>query len=163
MSAVTVPQTKDVRDLLETLLGRDVEVRTGAAMVDPVLHGGAAIGIFTEQGSRLSAIVAMDVAAAAHIGACIGLVPPAGAREAAEEQVLPPALMDNAAEVLNIMRALFNTDTAPHHQLYATYAPGERPPEDVVTWTMAYVPRLDLDVEVQGYGAGRLSVVIVPG
>src|SRR5690606_21778551 len=110
MSAV--PAAKDVRDLLETLLGRDVEVRTGADKVAPVLHGGAAIGIYTDATTRLAAIVAMDVAAAATIGACIGLVPPGAAQDAVESQVLPPSLMDNAAEVLNIMRSLFNTDGA---------------------------------------------------
>ena len=40
MSAVTLtetplPNAKDVRDLLEGLLGRDVDVTTGGAMVDP--------------------------------------------------------------------------------------------------------------------------------
>ena len=40
MSAATLtetplPNAKDVRDLLEGLLGRDVDVTTGGAMVDP--------------------------------------------------------------------------------------------------------------------------------
>jgi hypothetical protein len=157
--ATPLPNAKEVRDLVEGLLGRDVEVQTGGAMVDPA--AGALVGTYVDRAMALQAVVLLDLPLAAHVGAAIGLVPAHTSAEAAADGVLPPALAENAAEVLNVIASLFNADGAPHLKLDTVHAPGTPLPADVASWALAYVRRTDLDVEVSGYGGGSFSLLVL--
>lgn len=161
MSTNPLPAALDVRELLENLLGRDVEVLTGASMVDPIAPGGAMVGSYVDKGLNLKAIVALDLGAAARCGAAIALIPARTADDSVESEMLPPSLSENAGEVLNIMASLFNAEGAPHVKLDAYYVPGERLPADIAGWVMAYVQRIDLQINVAGYGLGKISALLV--
>jgi len=162
MSAQTpLPTAKDVRELVEGLVGRDVQVTTGGAMLDPAAGDGALVGAYVDDRMALTAIVLLDLALAAHVGAALGLVPARSAADAVAEGVLPSALTENAGEVLNVMASLFNAEGAPHVRLDALYEPRQPLPADVATWVPAYVRRTDLDMEVVGYGAGRFSLLVL--
>jgi hypothetical protein len=96
----------------------------------------------------------------AYAGAAIGLIPAGGAQDAVKERSLPPMLTDNLGEVLNVLAALFNAEGAPHLKLYASYPPGTDAPPDVIALGKAIGNRLDLAVDIPGYGAGTLSLVL---
>jgi hypothetical protein len=157
----SLPLAKMVRDLLEGVLGRDVEVTTGGPMVNPGADGGALVGIFVDGFLKLSALMLLDLPLAARAGAAIALVPSRVAEFAIEDGGLPEALLDNASEILNVATSLFNVGTAPHLRLERCYAPGDPLPNDVAQWVLAYVPRLDLVVDIKGYGDGVASVIVV--
>jgi hypothetical protein len=162
MSAQTpLPSAKDVRELIEGLVGRDIGVTTGGAMLDPAAGDGTLVGSYVDDRLALTAIVLLDLALAAHVGAALGLVPVRVATTAVEEGVLPPALSENAGEVLNVMASLFNAEGAPHVRLDGLYEPRHPLPADLATWVPAYVRRTDLDVEVAGYGTGRFSLLVL--
>ncbi|MDM7830576.1 hypothetical protein [Cellulomonas edaphi] len=154
-----LPSAKEVRELIEGLIGRDVNVATGGAMVDPA--AGGLTGVYVDRRLALVALVILDVPLAASIGAALGLVPVHVAAEAAELGQLPQALSENAGEVLNVMASLFNLEGAPHVRLDRIYQPGEPLPADVATWVLAYVRRTDLDMEVAGYGSGGFSLLVI--
>lgn len=155
-----LPSAKDVRELLEGLLGRDVDVRTGAPMVDPAAGGGALVGVYVDRLLRLRAVCLFDLPLAAYAGAAIGLVPAPVARESAESDVLDPTLEENARELLNVAASLLNGDEVPHVRLDGVYSPREALPADVAQWVKAYVRRTDLDVTVSGYGTGGFSLLV---
>ncbi|WP_024286263.1 hypothetical protein [Cellulomonas sp. KRMCY2] len=165
MSAATrptpLPAALEVRELFEGLLGRDVDAVLGTGAVEPHLHPGAVVGAYVDDVLKLRALIVMDLALAAQVGAAIALLPPAGARAAVEQELLTPALYDNTAEVLNVAASLFNADGAPHVRLYEAYAPREMLPPDIAKWVLAYVSRLDMEVDIAGYGAGRVSVLVI--
>jgi len=150
-----------MRDLLEGVLGRDVDVTTGGAMVNPSAADGALVGIYVDHSLRLAALVVLDLPLAARVGAAIALVPSTGAELAIEDGTLPPALFENTAEILNVAASLFNGERAPHLKLDRCYAPGDSLPSDVARWVLTYVRRLDLGVSVKGYGTGNLSVLVL--
>ena len=154
-----LPGAKDVRDLLEGMLGREVDVTTGGAMVNPNADDGAQVGAYVDKLGVLRALVVADLPLAARAGAAIALVPASGAEIAVEEGQLSAALFENAYEILNVMASLFNLPDAPHVKLDGCWAPGEALPADVAQWVLSYVRRLDLDVNVKGYGPGRLSIL----
>ncbi|NMR20541.1 hypothetical protein [Cellulomonas fimi] len=158
--ATPLPAAKDVRDLLEVTLGRDVDVATGGPMVNPGADDGALVGVYVDRGLRLRALVLFDLALAARAGAAIALVPPGASEGAIEAGALPDPLLENVEEILNIVRSLFNVEGAPHLTLDTTVPPGVPLAADVARWPMAYVPRLDLEVDVKGYGPGNLSIVL---
>ena len=151
-----LPPAKEVRDLLEGLLGKDVDFTDGHRVTD----GAGLVGVYVDDRLGMKALVACDIPAAAYIGAAIGLMPPGGAQDAVEDGELFPVLRDNAAEVLNVMAALFNVGSAPHLRLYGHYAAGEGLPGDVAQHLPSPGPRVDWTVAVKGYGKGELSIVL---
>ena len=151
-----LPPAKDVRDLFEGLLGKDATFTDGKRVMDAK----GLVGVYVDDQLGMSAVVAMDLAMAAFTGAAIGLMPPGGAQDAVEDGELFPVLRDNAAEVLNVMAALFNVGSAPHLRLYGHYAAGEDLPADVGSKLTLLGPRVDWTVAVKGYGDGQLSIIL---
>ena len=156
-----LPAALEVRELLEGLLGREVDGTVGTGAVDPTQHPGAMVGVYVDDTLGLRALVLFDLALSAHVGASIALVPPKAAAQVVEDGLLTPNLYDNTAEVLNVAASLFNHEGAPHVRLYEAYAPREMLPADVARWVLAYVARLDMELTVAGYGSGRLSVLVI--
>lgn len=161
MTTTPLPTPMEVRDLLEGMLGRDIDMLTGADAVVPEKFPGAVTGVYVDDMLRLSALVVIDEPLAACLGAAIALIPVQTAQTAIDDGFLPPTLFDNAAEILNVMASLFNADGAPHLRLYATYAPGEALPADVAKWVPAFVRRENLNATVKGYGSGLISVLVI--
>lgn len=161
MSGTPLPAALEVREVVSGLIGRDVEVRTGGPMVDPAKPGGAVVAEYVTDTLQLSALVVMDLALAARAGAAIALVPSAAAEADVEAEEISDALLENAGEILNVLASLFNAEGAPHLRLNAVHAPGAALPTDVAPWVLAYVPRLDLECDVAGYGPGALSVLVL--
>lgn len=159
MSTATteLPPAKDVRDLLEGLLGKDTDFADGTRITRP----GALVGTYVDDTLVLRAVVAFDLPLAAYAGAAIGLVPAGGAQDAVDGEDLFPMLRDNACEVLNVMASLFNVGDAPHLRLYTTHAPAEPLPGDVAGHLGALGGRVDWTVSIKGYGKGQLSIVLV--
>jgi hypothetical protein len=159
MSTATteLPAAKDVRDLLEGLLGKDTDFSDGTRITGP----GGLVGTYVDDSLVLRAVVAFDLAMAAYTGAAIGLMPAGGAQDAVDDKDLFPMLRDNACEVLNVMASLFNVGNAAHLRLYTTHAPAEALPGDVAAHLGALGGRVDWTVAVKGYGKGQLSIVLV--
>jgi hypothetical protein len=158
MTTVVLPHPKDVRDLFEGLLGREVEVGPG----DPVVPSDATfagVGLYVEDNLSLSGAVAADLALTAYAGAALGLVPVASANDQIRARSLLGPTWENFAELLNIGVSMLNHDGAPHVRLYGTHEPGELPQNDVLELLRGLGRRLDLTLTISGYGSGNLSIV----
>jgi hypothetical protein len=157
---VPVPHPKQVRDVFLGVTGREVEV----GPVDPVVPGRdpAAVAVYVTDRTATGAVVACDLPLAAYAGGALGLVPLPQVEEAVAAERLTGDLSENVGEVLNILASVFNESAdAPHLKLHKVHPVGERLPTDLVSMLGYVVRRLDLRVEISGYGAGRLSVVSI--
>ena len=84
----------------------------------------------------------------------LALLPPGGCQDAVEEDgELSAMLVEALHEVVNVLSALFNTPGAPHSKLHKLYAPGDEVAGDLAGM-LAGFNRIDLAIEVQGYGKG---------
>lgn len=161
MSRTPLPAALDLRELLESLLGRQVDGEVVTRPVDPHKHPGAMVGAYVDDQLQLRAVLLADLALTAHAGAAIALMGPRVAEDVISSELLTPVLYDNAAEILNVAASLFNAAGAPHVRLYEAYAPREVLPPDVDKWVLANVARLDMELTIAGYGSGRCSVLVV--
>ncbi len=160
MTVTPLPVPQQVRELVEGLLGRSVEARTVTRGVDLRASRENLVGTYVSDDGHVSAVILVDLAAAARLGAALGLAPRGGADDAVKSGLLPVRLGENVAEVLNVAASLFNADGAPHLRLDSVYG-GDMPvPADIATLSKAYSPRLDLELDVAGYGTGTWSVVL---
>jgi hypothetical protein len=156
---VPLPAPKDVRDMIGGLVGKQVTVSLGAP-VTPAPDRPVAVAVYVDPQMAVNALCLMDLGAAAYTGGSLALLPPGGCQDAVEEDgELSGMLLEALHEVVNVLAALFNTPGAPHSKLHKLYAPGADLPGDIEGMLAAF-NRIDLDVEVQGYGKGSLSLVI---
>ncbi len=156
---MVLPAAKDVRDMLTGLVGKDVTVAPGAP-VTPTRDKPVAVAVYVDPQLAVNALCVMDLGAAAYTGAALALLPPGGAQDAVEEDGELSGLMVEALhEVVNVLSALFNTPGAPHSKLHKLYAPGDDLPGDI-EGMLANFNRIDLAIEVPGYGKGALSLVL---
>ena len=156
---MSLPAPKEVRDLLEDLLGRPVAVNPA----NPVLAEDVPrtmVSLYVDDTLRLAAVIGLELSLAVYAGAALGLVPPGGAQDSVAEGVVSPMVAENVTEVCNIMAGLLNRPGGPHIRMHQRYLPGQAPPTDAASWLLALGRRLDLNVEVGGYGGGRLSVAL---
>jgi hypothetical protein len=159
MSTVLLPAAKDVRDMISGLVGKEVSVSPGAP-VTPEPNRPVTIAIYTAPDMSVNALCLMDLGASAYTAAALALLPPGGAQDAVEEdKELSPMLLEALHEVVNVLSALFNTPGAPHSKLNKLVADSEDIPGDVAGM-LAGFNRLDLSLEVPGYGKGGLSLVL---
>jgi len=159
VSTVLLPAAKDVRDMLAGLVGKPVAVSPGAP-VTPAPNRPVAVAVYVDPQMAVNALCLMDLGAAAYTGGALALLPPGGCQDAVEEDgELSPLLVEALHEVVNVLSALFNTPGAPHSKLHKLYAPGDDLPGDVEGMLAAF-NRIDLAIEVPGYGKGGLSLVL---
>lgn len=152
-----LPPTKLIKDVLDGLLGRDVAVMP----VDPMTSAdtvGGALATYIQDGDALGAVAGWDLAAAAYVGAAVALVPVGGAEAALEDQYLPENLLENISEVSNVLASVFQIPGNPHLRLERTYRPLNTAPDAAIELLYALGHRIDLGLDVPGYGKGRLSI-----
>ena len=155
MSLKVLPTADAVAKLLASLAGKNVTAKAGPA-VKPVPTG-AAVAVCVDEAPHVVAVMVADVAFAAAAGAALAMIPPGAAQDAVRAGSLPPNIADNFREVANIMCSL----------LTASGGRGVRMADFSVTGVPAAAEavlgaagaRLDLEVDVQGYGKGRLAIV----
>ncbi len=156
---IPLPAAKDVRDMLTGLVGRSVAVSPGAP-VTPTPDRPVAVAVYVDPNMAVNALCLLDLGAAAYTGGALALLPSGGCQDAVEEDgELTTMLTEALHEVVNVLSALFNVPGAPHSKLHKLYAPGEDLPGDV-EGMLANFNRLDLAIDVPGYGKGAISFVL---
>jgi hypothetical protein len=152
-----LPDRKQIKDIFEGLLGRDVAIGDGSPVLMDLPK--PVVATYVDDAQRLCAVVVMDLALAAHAGAALALIPKGGAEAAVEDKDLPANLYENAAEILNVLAAPLGEASGVHQRLSATFAPTDSVPAHVLACAATLGARDDLSLEIQGYGTGSLSVV----
>lgn len=149
-----------LRVLLEDLLQRSVSVGITDPMLAEDVHR-CVVAPYVDSGGKIAAAVGLELSLAVHSAAALGLVPPKAAQEYVKEGELPPLLAENASEICNILGSLLNREGLPHIRLHGTYYPdGDAPPADALSCLLSVGQRLDLSIELMGYGGGRLALAI---
>ena len=156
---VVLPDAKAVKDMLTGLVGRPVGVTPGAP-VTPTETKPVSVAVYVSPSMDVNALCVMDLALSAYSGGALALLPPGGVQDAVEEDGELTGMQAEALhEVVNVLAALFNAQGAPHSKLHKLSAPGDELPGDLAGMLAAF-NRLDLAVDVPGYGKGGLSLVV---
>jgi hypothetical protein len=152
-----LPPTKLIKDVIDGMLGKEVSVAPADALTSADTIGGA-VAVYIDDANGLGAVAGWDLNLASHVGAAVALVPRGAAEEAIEDRYLPDNLLENLSEVSNVLASVFQIPGNPHLRLARMYRPINSADNDAVQLLYALGNRIDLSVDVPGYGAGRLAV-----
>jgi hypothetical protein len=157
-----LPTTMAVKDILAGLLGRDVVLRPAKPITATDVQAGI-LARYVDDTNTLRAVAAWDLPAGARVGAAVGLFPKGAAQAALEDGELSGSLLENLGEVSNVLAQAFNVPGARHVRLADNHVEKmAEAPDDAQELLYAPAERLDYDVEVEGYGSGRLAISMVP-
>lgn len=153
-----LPGRKEIKDLFEGLLDRDVTLTEGPpvdiGIPKPVLAS------YVDDDQQLRAVAVMSFGLAARAGAAIALVPMGAVEAAEEDRLMPVNLFENASEICNVLAAPLGDAMGMHLRLSATFAPADPIPSHLLTIGLQLAAREDLELEIAGYGKGGLSLVV---
>ena len=154
-----LPNNKQLRDVLEGMVGRDVRLDASQKHLGPTDIVGGFVATFVDDGQRLSALLGWSVEAAAYVGSCLGVVPAKMAKEMVKDKFLRSDVIENVSEVSNVIASVLNTPNTPHLRMGKTYYPAPSAPTDLLTYLYQHAGRIDVDVTVSGYGTGKIALV----
>lgn len=157
---VHLPVPKQIRDLFGELLDREATLGPAAPQA-PGPTTPATIAVYVDDHLRISALIICDLELSAYAGAALGLVPVAGAEAAIESGGLTEVLEENLYEVMNIAASMFNAPGAEHLRLHAVHPAGTPLPPALRAQALTLGRREDFHIDISGYGAGHVSVVLV--
>lgn len=154
-----LPTTKEIRDLLNGLLGRDVSLLPVGPLV-PSATSPRSVAVYVDDRLTVRTVIACDLEFSARVAAALALMPVPVAEQAIAENRLDQNLAENLYEVFSVAASLFNVPGSVHVRLHELHPAGTPNPSYVHGLMLTLGRREDLDVTVPGYGTGRCSVVI---
>lgn len=158
---MSLPPRKLVKDLFEGLLGRGVDISDAPAPLSAQAAPGAALARYVNNAGQLTYVAAMDLALLAHTGASIALIPAGVSADVVKERSLPEHLLENAAEVLNVLAAPLGDASGARQRLDGVFGPQTTPPHELIVHAESLGSRDDVVVDIAGYGSGALAIIAV--
>ncbi len=156
MTSFSFTAVDDVGSLLNMLLATGASVKETDSPMD--MKAKKVIAVYaTDDGSAVSLCVC-NVALANYIGAGLSMLPPPAAQENAKKGTVPDNVFANLNEVFNICVNLTHCDDASRLSLRDVFAPTDQIPEDVEAILSSPAVRLDVEVDVDRYGLGLMSL-----
>ncbi|PWV63249.1 hypothetical protein [Plasticicumulans acidivorans] len=116
-------------------------------------------GLYSSGDTQNAAACLMDVPFGAYAGAALSMMPSDVASEYVKKGKLEEDILDNCAEVLNVVSRLFASSDA-HRVTLATKSFGPDPLPDVAATLLAKGSRLALKLNIERYGAGSIVLVV---
>lgn len=153
-----LPKVQEIAALLKDLLGRPVNVKESKT---PLATGAGFKGVITElvnSDGATAAVIVADLPFASHSGAAMTMMAPAGSTDAVKAGILTDVLLENYAEVANVMTALYR----PYGKRMIrgrVFANGEKVIPPITAFMVGHKQHIYADVEVTGYGSGRVALL----
>jgi hypothetical protein len=155
-----IPTVDTVARLFNDLLGRRVVVKRNMARQQVLAGTAGAYGLYGSADDQVEALVFFDMALACYAGAALALIPVSTVQPGVRTGSMTSATFENLSEILNIARSWFDTATAPQFKLLKCIASPCVLAKDAAALLQKWTARLDLEVEITGYGAGKLLIVV---
>lgn len=152
-----MPTPEDVSKLLTGLLSRRTVVKRASAWLDAAKQP-VWVGDYLADAGAVDAAFVCELPLAGFLGAALAMIPPKIAVDAAKAGKLPADISENFREVVNVVSATLNHGTV-HVRLGAVAVKPGGAAALPSPLQKGPVRRLDLDVSVDGYGAGKMCLV----
>ncbi len=153
-----MPNAEALRVLLADLLGRAVtlEKATSPDPGEPFV-----VADYVTESGATGALVSADLVGTAILGAALTMMPSNLVETVRERGVLAePTIQENFAEVANVIAQLFNSRDTDHLRSNGVHRSDGGLPEPVAALVARPAARRDFACTVEGYGNGRVALVV---
>ena len=148
------PSLHEIATTLNLLLSKDVSVAEGTAITtSPTIAG-----TYIDQQGALGALALVDLPLASHAGAALTMIPANIAASNINAGKPSDEIRENLHEVFNVMVAFFNQGDVPHIRFATLHVSPPPFPDEITALLNGDARHVDLDVDIAGYGAGKMSL-----
>lgn len=156
--APVLPTAREIAELYTNLMGEEIEVRlrTEAPLI---ADNFAATVDFRTPEEVLAGVLSVDIELANWLGSALAMIPSSAAQEDILADRINDEVRDNIQEIFNITTSLLNKPGIPHHKLGRLYLNKAELPGEVAKLAAQSPHRVDFELEVPGYGTGRLAYI----
>ncbi len=155
MSLIDAPAT--MARLLGDLFGKPVKI-TASTKYDPSLSAPAVVAVYAEAEGKVGAVAVCNMSAAAYLGAALSMVPADVAKSEALKNALSAGLLENFGEVANICSQVVTDIHGSRLHLREVLPKVASPSADYKPIFATPRKRVDLEIDVTGFGKGRISL-----
>ena len=154
----TLPKPHQIAETLQTLFNREVSV--AVSRTPPKKPGRQFAAEFCTPEGEPAVLCLIDAVLACSAGAALALLPAGVANESARRPQPDARILDNLAEVMNVISGMFagggrRVVLRRIHVSLDTLPPTSQPLRD------SPPGRLDLEIEIAGYGGGALTALVM--
>lgn len=151
--------TDEVSELLSSLVGKEAAVRKAEPLTP---EGGVPFVVcaYNDEDGEVGAALLADVTLAASLSAALTLVPAEVVGEATKRGELDDGLLENFAEIANICTQLVRLKGFPRFNLGDSHQTATGLPDEIGAFLSRAAFAAGFDVDVPGYGKGRMAVVL---
>ena len=153
------PGAEAVQGLFAGLLGRPVVARDSEPLRLKSMDPRTVAEYVTDDG-RVQALCVCDIDLACYSGAALSMIPPGVALQGIRRHELEENLCENFSEIMNVLTSLLNVTGSPHLVFRALYLPKQAVSGEAKTLLSEPPARIDLEIEIEGYGSGKATLVI---
>jgi hypothetical protein len=154
-----LPGAEAVQKLFAGLLGRRVAVRASQPLRLKSRDPKTVAEYVTDQGC-VKALCVCDMDLACYSGAALSMIPSGVALQGIRRHELEENLSDNFREIMNVLASLLNVAGSPHLLFHSLSLPRQEVSEEVKALLSEPPTRIDLEIEIEGYGSGRATLVV---
>lgn len=152
------PKGLELAQLLTDLLGKSVKVKELSGPQSRALVG--PVTVFDDPEGKAAAVSVADFEFAAYLGAALTMLPPGVAEQAVRGKKIAESIEENFGEVMNVLSSKLTK--SPNRVIIRLPFKASTPlPDDAKPIKAKPAKRADYDVEVQGYGTGKVSFFLI--
>ncbi|GEM_PF-597013 len=157
MAEIHVPETLEMGLQIGRLVGRTARVTEseGRNKFDDSCH----VAYYVTREDELAGFCVVDLPLSGYLGGALAMIPEGTVQEEIDSGKLDPDLLEAYYEVANIMAALLCADGSPHVRLIGIDEAGKDFERTVFGTIVDPNRRMDIEVEVEGYGTGRMTLL----
>lgn len=151
------PTVESIAKMLTELLGVPTTTKILSAPIPTATF--RIFSTYVDDSNKLTWVGGMDIAFGASTGAALAMLPIGAVTEAIKSGAITAAMVENSREVANVAANLFNTLSGHGHVRLQDYLVAPKPiPPTIAPLLAKPVHRVDLEVLVRGYPAGKIAL-----
>jgi hypothetical protein len=154
---VPLPSRHAIRSLAEDLTGKPVSLADALPIPAKTTN---VYSVYVADRLAVAAVAVLDLEGAARLGGAIGTLPRGGVEEAITTRSLPDKMRLRTEKFLTALTPLFGGRSGQPVRLYQIVGPSAPVPADVAALAAAVGQRMDLRLQIGGYGEALLSVIV---
>lgn len=151
----SIPKLPDLDTLFSGLLFKKTKVSAVPSKLAPGPQ--TALCVFAQPTGEVSCACICDLPFAAYSASALIMVPPAGANDHVRSGKFTPALLENFAEVMNVLSSKL-TESPNRVILRYPVVTANAVPDDTKALLQKPEARAEFEVDITGYGKGRFAV-----
>jgi hypothetical protein len=156
-ATVPLPSTKMVAGLLSGIVGRAVTAGK-AAPLDLRSKAPRIYGTYRDPSTQMPCLAVCDMSFCGYVGGAMLVFPLSSVKDVIRTGTLEDGMLDCVREILNICARIFNDNC---HQVFQDlYTSPAQLPQDAAALLKSAEGRVDMEVEVAGYGSGQMTILI---